>query len=162
MKRIRIGKTAAKAIGRFPKDVVKELQYVFGRLELGHTLCAVQAEVLIDGRRDVKKKKSKKDLRDRHGSLVIESQENLSLAFDLPRSVTAELQFKHELMDKILELVAKQRVTHETLSKKVGTSRPKITNLLNNQGVGISIEFMIRVLSALGQQAHLKTKPIAS
>ncbi len=109
-----------------------------------------------------KKVRAKKDLRDRYGNLIIENDEDFILAFDLPKSVIAEWNFKDELVQKILKLVKKQRITHAALAKKVGTSRPKITNLLNNHGVGISTDFMIRVLGALGQQAHLRTTPIAS
>jgi len=80
----------------------------------------------------------------------------------LPESAAAEWEFRSKLNDKIIELAKKSKVTHEELSKRVGTSRTRITALLNRSRSDFSTNFMVKVLSGLGYQVEIKVRKKAS
>jgi predicted XRE-type DNA-binding protein len=73
----------------------------------------------------------------------------------------AEIEFRTELNDAILEIVQKKKVTHEALAGLAGSSRTRITALLNRNTADISTDLMLRVLSALGYEAHLRVRRVA-
>ncbi len=100
--------------------------------------------------------------RDRHGNLILRTPEEMAAAFNLPEEFAIELRFRRPLINKIIEIIKKDEITHAVIAKRVGTSRSRITALINNTGTGASIDLMIRVLNALGYQAEFKVKKIAS
>jgi predicted XRE-type DNA-binding protein len=61
-----------------------------------------------------------------------------------------EWSVRATLNDKIISVVKARRITHFELSAAVGTSRPRITALLNRRRSDISTDLMLRVLAHLG------------
>jgi plasmid maintenance system antidote protein VapI len=53
-------------------------------------------------------------------------------------------------------LVKKINITHAELAKLVGSSRTRMTALLNRNTIDISTDLMLRVLAALGYKAKLR------
>ncbi|MES0491019.1 MAG: hypothetical protein ABUK01_13560 [Leptospirales bacterium] len=53
-------------------------------------------------------------------------------------------------------------MTHAGLAKIANVSRTRLTALLNYNTMGLSTDFMLKVLSALGYKADLKISKIAS
>jgi plasmid maintenance system antidote protein VapI len=47
-------------------------------------------------------------------------------------------------------------LTHAQVAKLAGTSRTRVTALLNRNTKDISSDLMLRILGALGYKAHLK------
>ena len=74
---------------------------------------------------------------------------------------SAEMEFKMELNTKIIEIVKENNLTHEQVAKRAGSSRTRMTALLNRNTKDISIDLMLRVLSSLGYKAILKVKKAA-
>jgi len=73
----------------------------------------------------------------------------------------AEMEFKLELNNQIIEIVKKKKLTHEQVAKLASSSRSRMTALLNRNTKDISIDLMLRVLSSLGYKATLKIKKAA-
>ena len=85
----------------------------------------------------------------------------LAQALGLPESEAAEWEFRSELNEKIIELVRRSKITHAVLAKKVGTSRPRLTALLNRSRTDLSTDFMLRVLGAMGYRLEFKVTKTA-
>ena len=73
----------------------------------------------------------------------------------------AEMQFKVELNNEIIKKFKAKRFTHAELAKKAGVSRTRVTALINRNTQGLSVDFMLKVLAALGYKADIKVSKIA-
>lgn len=82
-------------------------------------------------------------------------------AIGLTEYEAADAVFRAKLNSDISGLFSKSKLTHEALAKKVGTSRTRITALLNRSRSDISTDFMLKVLAALGYTVEPRLKKIA-
>ncbi len=94
-------------------------------------------------------------------SHTTKSASELAEYLGLDSADSGELELKLDLNNKIIDIVKKRKLTHEKLAKLSGSSRTRMTALLNRNTKDISIELMLRVLSALGYKATLKVKKAA-
>jgi predicted XRE-type DNA-binding protein len=67
-----------------------------------------------------------------------------------------EMAVKSELNSKIIEVVKKRGLTHAQVARLAGTSRTRVTALLNRNTKDISTDLMLRVMGGLGYKAQLK------
>jgi predicted XRE-type DNA-binding protein len=67
----------------------------------------------------------------------------------------AAMEFRARLNKKIVELVERKKLSHAEVAKAARASRTRITAILNGHTMGISTDFLLRILYALG----CKTKP---
>jgi predicted XRE-type DNA-binding protein len=67
----------------------------------------------------------------------------------------AQMELRSDLNDKIINVVAQKKLTHEQVAKLAGTSRTRTTALLNRNTQGISTDLMLRMLGALGYRAKI-------
>ena len=93
---------------------------------------------------------------------VVQNTSELATLLDLTEADAQEWTFRSELNTKIIELAKKSKLTQKQIADNVGTSRTRITALLNRSRTDISTDFMLRVLSALGYKLDIKIKKIAS
>jgi predicted XRE-type DNA-binding protein len=68
------------------------------------------------------------------------------------------IEFRSDLNDKIIEVVAKKRLTHSDVARLAQTSRTRVTAILKRNTKDISTDIMFRVLASLGVQAKLRFK----
>ena len=73
----------------------------------------------------------------------------------------AEMEFRANLNIAIVKKFKESGLTHIQLSKLANVSRTRLTALLNYNCIGLSTDFMLKVLSALGYKADIKIKRIA-
>jgi len=86
----------------------------------------------------------------RKHSLVVRNAAELAEALGLGKEDAVAMEFRARLNRKIVDLVKAKGVTHAALAKKAGASRTRITAILNGQTMGVSTDFLLRVLHALG------------
>jgi len=79
----------------------------------------------------------------------------------LPKSAAIKVEFRSDLNDKIIEVVAKKGLTHSDVARLAHTSRTRVTAILNRNTHDISTDLMLRVLGSLGVQAKLQFKNAA-
>ena len=91
----------------------------------------------------------------------VKTPKELARALGLSVAEGAELEFRMELNQKIIQIVKKKKVTHAQLAQLVGSSRTRITALLNRRTEHISTDLMLRVLAALGYKAKLTVSHVA-
>ena len=85
----------------------------------------------------------------------------LSKALGLTPAEGAEMAFRSDLNDQIINIVKKKRLTHIQLAKLAGSSRTRMTALLNRNISDVSTDLMLRVLSVLGYQTKLRITKVA-
>ena len=71
------------------------------------------------------------------------------------------IEFRSDLNNKIIEVVAKKGLTHSGVVRLAHTSRTRVTTILNRNTHDISTDLMLRVLASLGVQAKLQFKSAA-
>ena len=85
----------------------------------------------------------------------------IAKALGLTAADGAEMAFRTELNLQIIKIVKRKKITHLQLAKLAGSSRTRMTALLNRNISGISTDLMLRVLSVLGYKTSLKIIKVA-
>lgn len=93
-------------------------------------------------------KKSKK-------SIVAKNVAELAEALGLTPADGAEIELRVDLNRKIVEVAKKSGLTHAQIAKLAGTSRTRVTGILNLNTHGVSTDLMLRILGALGYRAKV-------
>lgn len=94
-------------------------------------------------------------------SITTKNAKELVNYLGLSREDANEVELKLKLNNQIIDIVKKSKLTHEQVAKKAGSSRTRMTALLNRNTKSISIDLMLRVLSSLGYKAVLKIQKAA-
>ncbi len=74
---------------------------------------------------------------------------------DLTPQDAIEIEFRAKLRDKIKDVVTRKKLTHEQAAKLSGTSRTKLTAILNGNTSGVSSDLLLRILYSLGFQTKV-------
>lgn len=97
-------------------------------------------------------------MKKREAPIIVRNGSELARVLGLNSHDAAAMDFRARLNHKIVELVAEQRLTHEQLARRANASRTRITAILNGQTLGVSTDFLLRLLDVLG----CKTTPVFS
>jgi predicted XRE-type DNA-binding protein len=85
--------------------------------------------------------------------------EELAALLGLSKEDGIEMELRSELNAKIIEVVKERKLTHAETAKLTGTSRTRITALLNCNTQHISTSLMIRILAGLGIRVRITYSP---
>jgi len=88
-------------------------------------------------------------------SVIAKDAFELAEALGLSAARGLEIQIRSDLNDKIIAVVEKKGLTHAQVAKLAGTSRTRITAIMNRDTKGVSTDLMLRVIAALGVQAKI-------
>ncbi len=94
------------------------------------------------------KKKSK--------AVVTRSAIQLASALGLTPADAVEIEVRSTLNDKIIQIVAKQSLTHAQVAKIAETSRTRMTAILNRNTQDVSTDLLLRILARLGYRVTMK------
>jgi predicted XRE-type DNA-binding protein len=86
-------------------------------------------------------------------TVVTRSAGELAKALGLTPADGAEIALRSELNSKIVKIVERQRITHAQVVRLAGTSRTRVTAILNRNTQDVSTDLLLRVLYALGYTA---------
>jgi predicted XRE-type DNA-binding protein len=87
--------------------------------------------------------------------VVTRSAGELAKALGLTPADGAEIALRSELNSKIVKIVERQRITHAQVARLAGTSRTRVTAILNRNTQNVSTDLLLRVLYALGYTAKI-------
>jgi predicted XRE-type DNA-binding protein len=87
--------------------------------------------------------------------IVVRNVGELAEVLGLSRADGIELAVRGALNTKIIEVVEKRKVTHAQVAILAGTSRSRITAIMNRNTKEVSTDLMLRVLGALGVSARV-------
>lgn len=86
--------------------------------------------------------------------------EELADLLGLSQEDAVEIELRSELTQKIIDVVKKRKLTHAAVAERAGTSRTRVTALLNGNSKNVSTSLMIRILASLGLRVKLSYSPI--
>ena len=93
--------------------------------------------------------------------VVVRNSGELANALGLTPGDGAEIELRSELNSKIVEIVARRKLTHAEVAKLAKTSRTRVTAILNRNTKSVSTDLLLRVLYALGYTAKLRIQRAA-
>ena len=79
----------------------------------------------------------------------------LAEALGLTPADAVEMEVRSTLNDKIVEIVRRLALTHAQVAKLCGTSRTRITAIMNRNTQDVSIDLLLRILARLGYRAKI-------
>ena len=110
---------------------------------------ADQARPSVDGQMSRKKAVTARNARD------------LAKVLELSDSERAALEVQLELTERIVFEVRRLDITHVNLARLAGTSRPRVTAILNGNLEGVSTDLLLRLLAALNVRVELRFRRAA-
>ena len=87
--------------------------------------------------------------------VIARTPEEIADALGLPRVAADEWQFQYALLARLKEIVRRKKLTHLEVAKRAGTSRTRVTSILNNDLEHVSSDLIIRILAALGYRVNV-------
>lgn len=85
-------------------------------------------------------------------SVTARDSSELAGVLGLEPADAVTMEFRARLNQKIVTLARTKRFTHVEIAKRAGASRTRITAILNGHTVGVSTDFLLRVLYAMGSR----------
>jgi len=79
----------------------------------------------------------------------------LARLLDLSREDSAAMELRVALLKKIISEIEKQGLTHAQAAERTGTSRSRMTSILNGAIQDVSTDLLLRALTALGIRARV-------
>ena len=87
--------------------------------------------------------------------IVVRNASELARALGLSPSEAVDLEVRGQLNDKIIAAVTKSGMTHAQVAKAAGTSRSRLTAILNRDRTNVSTDLMLRILASLGYRTKM-------
>ena len=88
--------------------------------------------------------------------VVARTPKELAEALALPAADAKEWQVQHDLSARLKEIARKQKYTHAQIARRSGTSRTRVTAILNDDLEHVSSDLLIRILASLGYRVRVK------
>ncbi len=81
---------------------------------------------------------------------VAKTPEALAAALGLAPSDAKEWQFQYALLSKLKAIMQRRKLTHAEVARLAGTSRTRVTAILNDNLEHVSSDLLVRILASLG------------
>ncbi len=95
-------------------------------------------------------------------NIVISKNANdIASALGLTSSDALEWEVRRSVTKKIIATNLKKSFTVTQLAKDAGTSRARVTRILKDDTLGISLDVLFRVLGACGQKVKLSFQSVS-
>ena len=93
--------------------------------------------------------------------VVTKNSKELAAALGLSPLDAIEWEVRLMITNKIISSTERSELTVTDIAKIAGTSRSRITKILKNDTHGISLDVLVRVLGALGEEMKISFKKAA-
>jgi predicted XRE-type DNA-binding protein len=87
--------------------------------------------------------------------IVARTPEELARALGLSGVTAKEWKVQHVLLKNLKEIARRQKITHAEIAKRAGTSRTRVTAILNDDLQHVSSDLLIRILASLGYRVKV-------
>jgi predicted XRE-type DNA-binding protein len=85
---------------------------------------------------------------------VASTPEELAAVLGLSAADAEEWRVQHVLLQGLKEIVRRQEITHAEIARRAGTSRTRVTAILNDDLEHVSTDRLIRILASLGYRVR--------
>lgn len=87
--------------------------------------------------------------------IVAKTPEDLAKVMGLPPAIAREWRVQHALQKHLKGIVRRKGMTHAQIAARAGTSRTRITAILNDDLEHVSTDLLIRILASLGYRVKV-------
>jgi predicted XRE-type DNA-binding protein len=87
--------------------------------------------------------------------VVVRTPEELAEALGLPEVAAKEWQVQHMLLKRLKDITRRKKITHAEIARRAGTSRTRVTAILNDDLQHVSSDLLIRILASLGYRVRV-------
>jgi len=87
--------------------------------------------------------------------IVAATPEDLAEVLGLSTTEAKEWRVQHALLKRLKEIAREHKFTHAEVAKRSGTSRTRITAILNDDLEHVSTDLLIRILASLGYRVKV-------
>jgi predicted XRE-type DNA-binding protein len=87
--------------------------------------------------------------------VIARTPEELAKTLGLPTGAAKEWQVQHVLLTRLKEVARRQKITHAEIARRAGTSRTRVTAILNDDLQHVSTDLLIRILASLGYRVRV-------
>ena len=87
--------------------------------------------------------------------IVAKTPEELASNLGLSNTDAEEWQVQHLLLKKLKTIVGREKLTHAEIAKRAGTSRTRVTAILNDDLEHVSSDLLIRIIASLGYRVKV-------
>jgi predicted XRE-type DNA-binding protein len=87
--------------------------------------------------------------------IVAGTPEELAGALGLSGVAAREWQVQEALLKRLKEIARQRKITHADIAKRAGTSRTRVTAILNDDLQHVSSDLLIRILASLGYRVRV-------
>jgi predicted XRE-type DNA-binding protein len=92
---------------------------------------------------------------------VTKNAAELANVLGLSPADAVEIEVRCKINNMIIKVVEQQGLTHTEVAKAAGTSRSRVTAILNRNTHDVSTDLMLRILLSLGYRAKISFVPAA-
>ena len=78
----------------------------------------------------------------------------------MPASDAKEWQVRYALLKRLKDIMSRNKLTRATVAERAGTSRTRVTAILNDKLENVSSDLLIRILGSLGYTVHVTVSRI--
>lgn len=94
-------------------------------------------------------------------TIAARNSRELAQLLGLSGADRATIEVQLNLAERILLEVRRGGLTHAHLARIAGTSRPRVTSILNGNLDGVSTDLLLRILAALGVRVQVRFRRAA-
>jgi predicted XRE-type DNA-binding protein len=87
--------------------------------------------------------------------IVANTPEELASSLGLSTGAAKEWQVQRVLVKRLKEIAGRKKITHADIAKRAGTSRTRVTAILNDDLEHVSTDLLIRILASLGYRVKV-------
>ncbi|MCC6587122.1 MAG: XRE family transcriptional regulator [Bryobacterales bacterium] len=92
--------------------------------------------------------------------VTAKTPEELAEALGLSRAESQEWQVQYSLLKKLRQVVQRESLTHAEVARRGGSSRTRVTAILNGNLDNVSSDLLIRLLSGLGYRVRVSVSRV--
>ncbi len=93
--------------------------------------------------------------KDKVKPIVARTVHELAARLGLSAADAVEMQVRRRINDKLIDAVERSGMTHLQVARAAGTSRARLTAILNRNTMHVSTDLMLRILAVLGYDAKI-------
>ena len=95
-------------------------------------------------------------------TLIAKTPDALAADLDLSSAESQEWQVQYTLLKRLRKIIAEEALTHAEVARRGGSSRTRVTSILNENLDNVSCDLLIRLLRSLGYRVKVSVTRIDS
>jgi predicted XRE-type DNA-binding protein len=87
--------------------------------------------------------------------IIAKTPDELAASLGLSIAAVKEWQVQRVLQKSLKNIAARENITHAEIARRAGTSRSRVTAILNDDLEHVSSDLLIRILASLGYRVKV-------